>query len=93
MGSRITVTDEIEAYRAEPDGEARGGVVLIHEIWGLVPHIEDVADRFAAAGYLTIAPDLLSHIGMDRRWAWSCSRTTRPPTKQCAPQHSHGCGR
>lgn len=66
MGTRIQVTDEIEAYRAEPEGsQVRGGLVLIHEIWGLVPHIEDVADRFAAAGYLTVAPDLLSHIGMD----------------------------
>ncbi|MEJ7649623.1 MAG: dienelactone hydrolase family protein [Nakamurella sp.] len=67
MGTWITVGDEVEAYRAEPEGSrVRGGMVLIHEIWGLIPHIQDVADRFAAAGYLTIAPDLLSHIGVDR---------------------------
>ena len=34
------------------------GVIVIQEWWGLVPHIQDVADRFAAAGYTALAPDL-----------------------------------
>ena len=34
------------------------GVVVIMEWWGLVPHIKDVADRFAAEGFAAIAPDL-----------------------------------
>jgi len=34
------------------------GVVVIQEWWGLVPHIEDVVDRFAAAGFAAVAPDL-----------------------------------
>jgi carboxymethylenebutenolidase len=33
-------------------------VVVIQEWWGLVPHIEDVVDRFAKEGFLAIAPDL-----------------------------------
>lgn len=36
----------------------KAGVVVVQEWWGLVPHIEDIADRFAAAGYLALAPDL-----------------------------------
>ena len=52
------------AYRAEPTGQIRGGLIVIHEIWGLVDHIKDVADRFAAEGYLVIAPDILSVIGV-----------------------------
>lgn len=52
------------AYLATPDSAPRGGVILIHEIWGLVAHITDVADRFAAEGYVVIAPDLLSRVGM-----------------------------
>ena len=56
--------DGIPAYRAEAVGELRGALVLIHEIWGLVPHIQDVAGRYAAQGYLVIAPDLLSGIGI-----------------------------
>ncbi|RYZ28753.1 MAG: dienelactone hydrolase family protein, partial [Chitinophagaceae bacterium] len=38
-------------------------VVVIHENRGLTPHIEDVARRAAAAGYLAIAPNALSALG------------------------------
>jgi carboxymethylenebutenolidase len=34
------------------------GVLVIQEWWGLVPHITDVVDRFAAAGFTALAPDL-----------------------------------
>ncbi len=44
-------------YLARP--EAGGpGVIVIQEWWGLVGHIKKVADRFAAAGYVALAPDL-----------------------------------
>lgn len=54
----------VECYRADPDGLPRGAVILIHEIWGLVPHITDVADRLAGEGYVVLAPDLLSEVGI-----------------------------
>ena len=67
-GRRIeieTTGGRIHAYRADPDGGVPlGGLVLIHEIWGLVPHICDVADRLAAEGYLVVAPDILSNAGV-----------------------------
>ncbi len=60
MGTNITVTAsdgfELSAYRADPDGSPRGGVVVIQEIFGVNGHIREVADRYAAAGYLAIAP-------------------------------------
>lgn len=34
------------------------GVIVVQEWWGLVPHIRDVAHRFAQVGYLALAPDL-----------------------------------
>lgn len=34
------------------------GVLVIQEWWGLVPHITDVCDRFAEAGFTALAPDL-----------------------------------
>lgn len=55
---------EITAYRADPPGEPRGALIVIHEIWGLVDHVKGVADRFAAEGYLALAPDILSGIGV-----------------------------
>lgn len=52
----------VEAYVSRPQGSARGAIIVIHEIWGLVDHIKDVADRYAREGYLAIAPDLLSDV-------------------------------
>ena len=45
------------AYLADA-GPGTPGLVLIQEWWGLNPHICEVADRFAAAGFTTLAPDL-----------------------------------
>jgi carboxymethylenebutenolidase len=49
-------------YRARPKpaGAALPAVVLVQEIWGVDEFIRDVAGRFAAAGYLAVAPDLYS---------------------------------
>ena len=68
MGTMIDFSaagQDFLGYRAEPSGPARGAVVVIHEIWGLVPHIREVADRFAAEGYLAVAPDLMGLAGLD----------------------------
>ena len=48
-----------EGYLALPAGNATGpAVIVIQEWWGLVPHITAVADRFAEAGFVALAPDL-----------------------------------
>jgi carboxymethylenebutenolidase len=39
-------------------GNSGPGVIVIQEWWGLVPHITDIADRFAAEGFTALAPDL-----------------------------------
>ena len=45
-------------YLAIPEGGNGIGVIVLQEWWGLVPHIKDIADRFAAAGFVALAPDL-----------------------------------
>ena len=45
-------------YLATPRSGKGPGLVLIQEYWGLVDHIKNLADRFAAAGFVTLAPDL-----------------------------------
>ena len=45
-------------YLATPEGGGGLPVIVIQEWWGLVPHITDVCDRFAAAGFVALAPDL-----------------------------------
>jgi carboxymethylenebutenolidase len=45
-------------YLAKPPSGSGPGVIVIQEWWGLVDHIKDVADRFAAEGFVALAPDL-----------------------------------
>jgi len=60
MGENITLTASdgftFDAYRAAPAGTPKGGVVVIQEIFGVNAHIREVADSYAADGYLAIAP-------------------------------------
>ena len=61
MGEMITFdVDGIkgEGYLAVPTVVEAPAVIVIQEWWGLVTHIKDVADRFAAAGFVALAPDL-----------------------------------
>ena len=52
----------IAAYRADPQGTPRGGLVVIQEIFGVNSHIRSVCDGYAADGYLAIAPALFDRI-------------------------------
>ena len=47
-----------QGYVATPESGTGPGVVVIQEWWGLVDHIKDVCDRFAAEGFVALAPDL-----------------------------------
>lgn len=60
----LTAADghRFSAYRADPDGPPRGGVVVIQEIFGVNVHIRAVTDRFAAAGFVAVAPALFDRI-------------------------------
>ncbi|HLA73639.1 MAG TPA: dienelactone hydrolase family protein [Steroidobacteraceae bacterium] len=53
---------EFNAWLTAPKGPARGAVVIAQEIFGVNHHIRGVADGFAAAGYVTIAPCLFDRI-------------------------------
>lgn len=48
---------QTNGHLARPD-KGEPGIIVLQEWWGLVPHIKDVAGRFAAQGYLALAPDL-----------------------------------
>lgn len=56
--------DRMQGHLALPPVPGRRpAVVVIQEIWGLTPHIKDVADRFAREGYVALAPDMYSREG------------------------------
>jgi carboxymethylenebutenolidase len=52
----------VPAYLALPAGQAKAAVVVIQEIFGVNSHIQAVTDRFAAQGYLAIAPSMFERI-------------------------------
>ena len=60
MGQFTTLTAgdgfTLSAYVATPEGAPRGAIVVLQEIFGVNSHIRAVADRFAAQGYLAVAP-------------------------------------
>ncbi len=66
MGEAIRLTSldgfEFDAYRTNPEGTAKGGVVVVQEIFGVNVHIRAVCDRYAEAGYLAIAPAIYDRI-------------------------------
>jgi carboxymethylenebutenolidase len=56
--------DTINGYLARPSQPGRNpGIVVIHEAFGLVEHIRDIARRFANIGYNALAPDLYTRTG------------------------------
>lgn len=47
-----------QGYLSRPPSGAGPGLVVIQEWWGLVDHIKSLADRFASAGFVALAPDM-----------------------------------
>ena len=66
MGSMITVTaadgHTFDAYLAEPAGDAKAGLVVIQEIFGLNEHMKEVTDEFAAQGYAAVCPAFFDRV-------------------------------
>ena len=61
---RLTASDghEMSAYRVDPAAAARGGIVVVQEIFGVNSHIRAVADGFASDGYAVVAPALYDRV-------------------------------
>lgn len=60
----LTAADGFEsaAYVAEPSGTPKGAIVVLQEIFGVNAHIRAVADGYAAAGYLAVAPSTFDRV-------------------------------
>ena len=57
--------ETIEGYLARPQGDGPfPGVIVIHEAFGLVQHTRELAHKLAAAGYIALAPNLYTRIGL-----------------------------
>jgi carboxymethylenebutenolidase len=62
---KITASDGhvFDAWRSEPTGTIKGGVVILHAITGRIRHLADVCDQWASEGYVAVAPSLFDRIG------------------------------
>jgi carboxymethylenebutenolidase len=69
LGSKITLTAsdgfKLGGYSAAPAGKPKGGLVVIQEIFGVNHHVRNLCDRFAAHGYLAVAPAVFDRIQPD----------------------------
>jgi carboxymethylenebutenolidase len=63
----LTAADQhkLGAYRADPTGQAKGGMVVVQEIFGVNHHISAVCDRLAALGYVAVAPAVFDRFARD----------------------------
>jgi carboxymethylenebutenolidase len=87
MGERIGLTGAdglgFEAYHAPPTDARRGGLVIAHAIWGVTPHLRDLADTFAGQGYDVLVPSLFDR--MDPGFAdLDIDETARARRMECA---------
>ena len=76
----LTSTDKFQlgAYRADPAGTPKGGMVVIQEIFGVNQHIRAVTDKLAQVGYASVAPALFDRQTKD----FECGYTpTKSPTR------------
>jgi carboxymethylenebutenolidase len=56
----------VDTFVVYPESkDKRPVVIIIHEIFGMTDWVQDLADQVAAAGYIAVAPDLLSGMGPD----------------------------
>lgn len=57
---KLTASDNftLGGYRADPEGPAKGALVVVQEIFGVNHHIRNVCDRYARAGYVAVAPSI-----------------------------------
>ena len=66
MGQFIDLTaadgQKIPAYVAKPEGQPRGAVVVVQEIFGVNAHIREVADGYAKDGYVAVAPSTFHRV-------------------------------
>jgi carboxymethylenebutenolidase len=88
MGQMINISSgqDVEAYLATPNGEIKGAIIVIHEVWGLADHIKDVADRYAGEGYIAIAPELLDDLDFGSNDVAQLQKDLFNPEKRNATQ-------
>ncbi len=81
MGRKLELTAadgfRLGGYRADPAGSPHGGIVVLQEIFGVNAHMQSVCDRYAAAGYVALAPALFDRAARDVELGYGPDERTR----------------
>lgn len=72
-----TAHGDIRAWRVDPPDPPRGAIVVLQEIFGLNAHVREVAARFAAEGYVALAPALFDPVERGVELAYDTDGTQR----------------
>lgn len=56
---------QLPCYAAWPTGTPKAGLLILHEAFGVTPHIQRMADLYAFKGYLAVAPEMLARAQPD----------------------------
>jgi carboxymethylenebutenolidase len=85
QSGETVVVAGVPLYVATPPEPPAGGVIVVQEAFGVTSHIRDVAQRFAAAGYLAVAPHLFHRSG-DPQIAYDDIASVRPHMDAITPE-------
>jgi carboxymethylenebutenolidase len=89
MGEMIELSaggKQFPAYVARPEGEIKGALIVIHEVWGLVNQVKGVADRLASVGYVALAPEFLGEMGITEKLAGELQSELFDPERRSKAQ-------
>jgi carboxymethylenebutenolidase len=77
--TQLTATDghTLDAYCAHPAVAPQGAIVVLQEIFGVNPHIRSLCDRYAALGYLAIAPHLFDRVARSQEMGYDAEGVAR----------------
>jgi len=73
-------------YATQPEDKVKGGIIVIHEVWGLADHIKQVADRFTDEVYYVLAPNLLSEIDLSEQRIGELQKELFDPERRAKAQ-------
>lgn len=69
MGEIVTLTAadgvQLDAWHTVPTDARRGGLVILHAVWGVTPHLRSLAEDWAELGYEVLVPNLFARQGGD----------------------------
>jgi len=91
MNSGKTITlvapdrHEFSAFLAEPETEAKAGLVILQEIFGVTDHMKNIAERFAEHGYRTIVPALFDRVSRNSVIPYADAARGRDLAGRCPP--------